>query len=792
MPANKSHKQKFASKHAIAERQQGRAVTHPVGPKASLPSQSKDRMRQAAEALRKKKNDAVVHQRRIGTVGPPKIVGVVPLNETANPLHVANELERVATGEYSSGLSFPRTIVAKSLKQRLTLVVENDGSEQRISDVAKVADILMLVVDCSQGVQEAIRDLNTAGDVDCDDDDDDGGASHVSGTTWFNDVGLCVTDTTRELISILNAQGLPTVTVVLQGLESFANQKKKLKTIKVHRRYFQSVFGDDVKIFAHESDSDIQTLLRTLSVLHLRKLKWREFRPYLVVEEVLHSGDSIEVRGYLHGNNLSANQLLHITDHGTFQMDSITDCGDPHPLTRSAGAASGSIEQSDEASRESLTCIQPSETVEDEGLPTEADVAFEQQKVKKIRVPAGVSEYQAAWYEFEDGNEVIEDPSTDAKVAQNDDDFMDMDAMSYRTTQTDLDFLKAADVVRHERMTDEERMEEMTRLKDMSEEEVWNPDMVDTPVNLPARQRFSKYRGMKSFQTGVWDVNENLPIQYGHIFKLQGYNRVRDAAIEKSAAGLGKEGMYLSIKLLDVPQTVMDNIKDAPLLMCSGQLEHEQKWSVLHFHVQRNSELEGAIKSKTPVLAHIGFRKFYVSPVFSDPTVGDRAKFARFFHEGEKFRVASFYGPISFLPCPILMFLVPSLEEQAETNALRLACFGGALPPNPDLLILKRAVLTGRVAMINKKHSVIKYMFFNEDDVNWFKPVDLYTKLGRRGKILKAVGTHGLFKVALNDQIMQHDVICMDLFKRVFPKWTTVPFNAAELAAQPSQTDNEE
>jgi pre-rRNA-processing protein TSR1 len=782
MPQNKAHKQKFASKHSIAERQQGRAVSHPTGPKASAPSHSKEKTRQAAEAMRKKKNDAVLVQRRIGTIGAPKILGIVPLNETANPLFVAAAIESVVTGEESSSSTFPRTIVSKSLKQRFTLVVENDGNEQRISDVGKVSDIMVLVLDCSQGVQDAIQDLN----------EDAGGDDCVSGTTWFNDVGLCVTDTTREIVSTLNAQGLPSVTVVLQGLESFENPRKKLKTVKVHRRYFESVFGDSVKVFAHEDDADIQSLLRTISVMHLRSLKWREFRPYFVVEEFVEDGDEFEVRGYVHGNNLSANQLIHLTDHGTYQISSITDIGDPHPLTRSAGVAGGLLDQSSEETREPLTCIQASETVEDEGLATEADVEFEKAKTKKIRVPAGVSDYQAAWYEFEDGNEVPEvamDVPED--VPQNDDDFMDMDALSYRTTQTDLDFLKAADVIRHERMTDEERLEDMKRLKDMSEEEMWNSDMVDTPVNLPARQRFAKYRGMKSFQTGVWDPNENLPIQYGHIFKLQGYNRVRDASIQKSSIGPAKEGTYVSIKLLSVPKEQRNAAKESPFVICSAQLEHEQKWSVLHFHVQRNTELEGAIKSKTPVLAHIGFRKFYVSPVFSDPTVGDRTRFARYFHEGEKFRIATFYGPISFLPCPVLMFLVPSLEEQAESNSLRLACFGGGLPPNPDLLILKRTVLTGRVAMINKKHSVIKYMFFNEDDVNWFKPVDLYTRYGRRGKILKAVGTHGLFKVALNDQIMQHDVICMDLFKRVFPKWTTVAFNSTDLAPVTSADSNE-
>jgi len=251
-----------------------------------------------------------------------------------------------------------------------------------------------------------------------------------------------------------------------------------------------------------------------------------------------------------------------------------------------------------------------------------------------------------------------------------------------------------------------------------------------------------------------------------------------------------------------------------------GLHRHENRLSLLHLHVQRAQPLfledDEVVASKEPMVVVCGFRRWSGRPIFSQNNLNsDKHKFERFLQGGAGyFAVASLYGPATFSPAPALLFRERPLSGANPTpsgfagpaslggarallgGAAALLGSGGASAPDSSAgssgelqlvaqgslasvdtnrIVLKKIVLTGYPARVHKRTAVIKHMFYSPEDVAWFKPCPLHTKHGLEGHIMGPVGTHGLFKVHFGRPVQGHDTVCLNLYKRVYPKFLTGP-----------------
>jgi len=99
----------------------------------------------------------------------------------------------------------------------------------------------------------------------------------------------------------------------------------------------------------------------------------------------------------------------------------------------------------------------------------------------------------------------------------------------------------------------ENRYSRYLKRQEDAESHMQFPDEVDTPHNIPARIRFQRYRGLKSFRTSPWDPYENLPSDYGRIFQFQDFNRTRARAFASTQDGGIPVGSYVTVYVDNVP-----------------------------------------------------------------------------------------------------------------------------------------------------------------------------------------------------------------------------------------------
>lgn len=140
------------------------------------------------------------------------------------------------------------------------------------------------------------------------------------------------------------------------------------------------------------------------------------------------------------------------------------------------------------------------------------------------------------------------------------------------------------------------------------------------------------------------------------------------------AATNSQPGTYVSVRIKNVPRSVANDRPSWNPLILFGLLQHEHKYSVLNFNVQRNTEYEGSVRSKDPLILCVGPRRYKTNPIYSDNQRGGSKgannvhKFERYLRHGTS-TVATVYGPIVFGKQPCML-----LRETGDVQGTFAAC----------------------------------------------------------------------------------------------------------------------
>ncbi|KAF1779581.1 Bms1/Tsr1-type G domain [Phytophthora cactorum] len=200
----------------------------------------------------------------------------------------------------------PVTVV--SGKDRRITFFECPNDLNAMIDLAKIADLVLLLVDASFGFEME----------------------------------------TFEFLNILQVSGFPKVMGILTHLDSFKKNKSLRKTKKRLKARFWTEIYQGAKLFYFSGISankypkgEINNLSLYISRMKFRPLTWRNSHPYMLADrfEDVTAPDDIQrnpmvdrrvtLYGYLRGTHLKPGMKMHIAGAGDFFMDSVTAMPDP-------------------------------------------------------------------------------------------------------------------------------------------------------------------------------------------------------------------------------------------------------------------------------------------------------------------------------------------------------------------------------------------------------------------------------------------------------------------------------
>ena len=768
---HKPFKSRHATKGFIKELAKGKINRHEKGSRKTPHQQIMSKLDRKNQA---KQVRQIKHQHNVKTTsvfagqnGAPRIVAVVPLCDDCDTSRAIRSLNQSVGIDEPPGEGPFRVRVDRFAQNLLYVSVERDVIAAM--NACRLADFVLLLLSAEQEADEK----------------------------------------GEHLIRAIEGQGVSNVLTMVQGLDSIQPAKRQPPAVASLKSYINHFFPNQDKVSSLDSDRECANIMRSLCTTTPKGVVWREDRSWMLVEKTdwhqspvtLSDRREIVLTGVIRGRDLKANRLLQVGDWGHFQIDKIVDATLPTARKRKAdemsmegesGAIKSTLETPD-GDQDDVEELAPfSETMDDDQDVQASEVSaeskgvllddhhyFSDDEVNQMppppkKLPKGTSSYQAAWFlgdasdSYSDDDQEPVDEEGDLAM---DEAFLPQDGptatiLPEPTEAAPLEYPAETEAFADTPLADEELGEYRSSRKTSAGEDLEFPDEIELHPNVLARERLARYRGLRSLKTSTWDTSYDKPHEpenYDRLLRIPDYRAARKSVVNDALVGGIPPGTRVSVHLRNVPSHFQHQDRGRPLTAVA-LLKHEQKRTVVHATISLPNSSPSPLPSKCELLVQIGSRRFVVNPQFSQSgnTPNDVHKYLRFLHPGQT-AVASFIAPVTWGSVPVLYFSLSS-GSPVFTAA------GTILPPSPSRVLTKRIILTGHPYKIHKKLVTVRYMFFNTQDVDYFKALRLFTKRGRQGFIKESLGTHGYFKAVFDGRISPMDAVGISLYKRVWPR----------------------